>query len=356
MVGEILAVREEAFRRFLMDARELLQHSRLLLSAASRPPDTLRLILIDVHTLKGSARTLHLNRLTEALHLLERSYRGQSLNDAVAASLLKEIEEVMELLRDYENIATQKLRWDADTTPTVRVEKAALEKGFHMMKRLLPRLPEAEARDWKPLFQLLQALNEVPLEEVLRNLLQMANRVAADLGKPPPQLDISVPPLTCNEAMAQLLRKVLVHIIRNMMDHGIESPDERLAQGKSPAGLISVHAEVQEGDIVLRLWDDGRGLDLQELAHSHGAATSLGDEALALLIFEEGISTAKAITDISGHGLGMPAVKRFIEERGGEVRILLDESSTGPRRSFQLCLRFPLDSFTQNPFSNDSAA
>ncbi|HET9237232.1 MAG TPA: ATP-binding protein [Oligoflexus sp.] len=356
MVGEILAVREEAFRRFLMDARELLQHSRFLLQADSRPPDTLRLILIDVHTLKGSARTLHLNRLTEALHLLERRYRGRSLDDAIAASLLKEVEEALDLLRDYENIATQKLRWDADTTPTVRIEKDALERGFAVMKRLLPRLSEAEARDWKPLFQLLQAANEVPLDEVLKNLLQMANRVAADVGKPPPQLDIEVPSLTCNEAMAMLLRKVLVHIVRNMMDHGIESPDERRAQGKNPAGLISVHASVRDGDITLLLWDDGRGLDLQELARSHGAAPSLGDQALADLMFEEGVSTAKAITDISGHGLGMAAVKRFIEERGGEVRIILDEGPRSSRRPFQLSLRFPLDGFTQNPFSNDSAA
>jgi PAS domain-containing protein/HPt (histidine-containing phosphotransfer) domain-containing protein len=356
MVGEILAVREEAFRRFLLDARELLQHSRLLLSAASLPLDTLRLILIDVHTLKGSAPTLHLNRLTEALHLLERRYRGESLDHAIAALILKDIDEVMDLLRDYENIATQKLKWDADTSPTVRIDKDALERGFSVMKKLLPRLPEADARDWQPLFQLLQAVNEVPLEEILRNLLQMANRVAADLGKPPPQLDIAVPSLTCNEAMAQLLRKVLVHIVRNMMDHGIESPDERMAQGKNPVGLISVHADVQDGDMILRLWDDGRGLDLQELARSHGAGANLGDEALALLIFEDGISTAKAITDISGHGLGMPAVKRFIEERGGEVRIILDEGSVGARRTFQLCLRFPLDGFTQNPFSNDTAA
>jgi HPt (histidine-containing phosphotransfer) domain-containing protein/PAS domain-containing protein len=356
MVGEILAVREEAFRRFLADARDLLQHSRLLLGVPTRPADTLRLILIDVHTLKGSARTLHLNRLTESLHLLERRYRGQSLDDARATALLKDIDEALDLLRDYENIATQKLRWDADTTPTVRIEKDALEKGFDVMKRLLPRLPEADAREWRPLFQLLQTVNEVPLEDVLNNLLLMANRVAADLGKEPPQLDIKVPALTCNEAMAQLLRKVLVHIVRNMMDHGIESPEERRALGKNPAGLISVHAAVADGDIILRLWDDGRGLDLQELALAHGAATNLGDEALALLIFEEGVSTAKAVTDISGHGLGMPAVKRFIEERDGEVSIILGDGTQGSRRAFQLVLRFPLDGFTQNPFTDESAA
>lgn len=356
MVGEILAIREEVFRRFLWDARDLLQHSLELLNAAIHPAETLGLILIDVHTLKGSARTLHLSRLTEALHLLEQTYRGRTLDDAVATSLLRDIEELMESLRDYEKIATEKLKWDAETSPTVRVKKDVLERGFALIKQLIPRLPSAEARDWEPLFRVLQTVNEVPLDELLKNLLQMANRVAADLGKPAPQLEIKVPSLTCNEAMAQLLRKVLVHIVRNMMDHGIETPDERIAQGKHAAGLIRVHGAVQNGDIILRIGDDGRGLDLQGLARAHGASVNLADDALALLMFEEGVSTAKAITDISGHGLGMPAVKRFIEERGGEVRIILGEAFAGSRRPFQLCLRFPLDGFTQSPFSNDTAA
>jgi signal transduction histidine kinase len=356
MVGEILAVREDEFRRFLSDARDLLLHSRRLLEAPSRPADCLRLILIDVHTLKGSARTLHLSRLTEALHFLERNYRGRTLDIGVADSLFEDLESVLLILQDYEEVALQKLRWDAELSPTVKVKKEVLESGFAAMKQLLPRLSEAEAEAWKPLFHLLQTVNEVPLERILKNLLQLSARVAADLHKPAPRLDLAVPAITCNEAMAQLLRKVLVHIIRNTMDHGIESPAERMAVGKSPAGLISVHGELAHGDIILRIADDGRGLDLEELARTHGQAAGMDATSLANVIFEEGISTAKAVTDISGHGLGMPAVRRFIEECGGQVQIELEQAIEGSRRPFRLCIRLPLSGFTQNPFSTGTAA
>jgi chemotaxis protein histidine kinase CheA len=78
--------------------------------------------------------------------------------------------------------------------------------------------------------------------------------------------------------------------------------------------------------------------------------------SLANVIFEEGISTAKAVTDISGHGLGMPAVRRFIEECGGQVQIELEQAIEGSRRPFRLCIRLPLSGFTQNPFSTGTAA
>jgi chemotaxis protein histidine kinase CheA len=356
MVGEILAIREDDFRRFMSDARDLLEHSHRLLRASNRSTDCLRLILIDVHTLKGSARTLHLSRLTEALHHLERNYRGQALDQEAATALLHDLDRAMLILREYEDVALNKLKWDADTSPTVKIKKEVLESGLTAMKQLFPGLSESDVKAWKPIFQLLQALNEAPLEQILKNLFQMAARIAADLGKPAPQLDIDVPSMTCNETMAQLLRKVLVHIVRNIMDHGIEYPEERVALGKGPAGLILVRGELVKDDIVLWIRDDGRGLDLEELARTHGQTSCMDAMSLANLIFEEGVSTAQTITDISGHGLGMPAVRRFIEDCGGKVQIILDDCKHGTRRPFQLCIRLPLSGFTQIPLDKGTAA
>jgi signal transduction histidine kinase len=356
MVGEILGIREDEFRRFVVDARELFDHSRHLLQDPGRTDECLRLILIDVHTLKGTARTLHLSRLTEALHWLERNYRGHALSSETATALLHDLNQAFLILQDYETVAMQKLRWDAESSPTVRLKKELLESGFATMKQMLPRLSEEEAAEWQPLFQLLQAVNEIPLEQLLRNVLQILARVAADLGKPTPRLDIEVPAITCNESMGLLLRKIVVHIARNIMDHGIEAPAERSALGKAAAGLISVHGELVDGDIVLRIRDDGRGLDLDELARVHPEAKDLDPAQVANLIFKEGVTTARTVTDISGHGLGMAAVRRFIEEQGGRVQIILEAEGQGSRRAFHLCIRLPLSGFTCNPFVTGTAA
>jgi signal transduction histidine kinase len=356
MVGEMLEIREDEFRRFVNDARELFDHSRRLLQDPSRPADGLRLILIDVHTLKGTARTLHLSRLTEALHWLERNYRGRALSSETALALLHGLDQARLILQDYEDVAMQKLKWDAERSPTVRIRKELLESSFAAMKQILPRLSEGEATDWQPLFQLLQSVNEIPLEDLLRQVLQILSKVAADLGKPTPRLDIDVPLITCNESMGQLLRKVLVHIVRNTMDHGIEAPAERKAQGKTATGLISVHGELLDGDILLRIRDDGRGLDLDELACAHPDAKDMTPEQLVNIIFEEGVSTARTVTDISGHGLGMASVRRFIEEQGGRVQIILEAGGQGSRRPFHLSIRLPLSGFTRNPFVPETAA
>ncbi len=356
MIGEILAIREEEFRRFLNDARDLLNHSRQLLKNPTPVTGGLRQILIDVHTLKGAARTLHLSRLTEHLHLLERNFRGLTLDETIAAQLNHELESTRLLLQDYENLAMQKLRWDAGASPTVKVRKDTLVRGFAAMKRLIPRLSVSEAQAWLPLFDLLQTVSEVPLENLMRNILQMSARVAADLGKPPLILDLHVPAITCGEAVEQLLRRVMVHIVRNTLDHGIEAPEERIAVGKLPAGRLSIHVDLSEDTMILRFKDDGRGLDLEALARVHGAASGMKAESIASFIFEEGVSTAKKVTDISGHGLGMPAVKRFIEEFGGRVEVVLDEGPGHRYRPFQLCIHLPLHAFTQNPFHETEAA
>ncbi|MDQ3231958.1 MAG: ATP-binding protein, partial [Pseudobdellovibrionaceae bacterium] len=356
MVGEILGIREDEFRRFLSDARDLLQHSRKLLQSSTQNQERLGLILIDVHTLKGSARTLHLSLLTEALHFLEKNYKGKLLDADAALRLQDDLDRALLILQDYEDVAIQKLKWDADKSPMVKVKKELLEGGFLAMKRLLPNLSADDAQACKPLFHLLQIVSEVTLEQVLKNLLQNTARVAADLGKPAPRLQVHVPMISCGEAMEQLLRKILIHIIRNMMDHGIELPAERSREGKAANGLISIEAEVVADSIVLRIRDDGRGLDLNELASVHGGASDLSEPMIADLIFKEGLSTARTVTDMSGHGLGMAAVRKFVEESGGTVEVVLEPERQGSRRAFHLCVHLPLKGFTNHSHSSGSAA
>ncbi len=127
----------------------------------------------------------------------------------------------------------------------------------------------------------------------------------------------------------ELIRDPLVHMIRNAADHGLELPAERVAKGKSAAGLIKVSAQQEGGYIVLEISDDGKGLDLKRLAAralSMGLATEdqlkhMSDADLSLFIFKPGFSTAEKVTSVSGRGVGMDVVNTNIEQVGGSIEV-----------------------------------
>ncbi|MBI3206929.1 MAG: chemotaxis protein CheW [Myxococcales bacterium] len=127
--------------------------------------------------------------------------------------------------------------------------------------------------------------------------------------------------------LVDALADPLVHMVRNAVDHGIEPPAQRLAAGKPEAGTVRLSAYHAGGNVVVELSDDGRGLDRDKLvarALEKGlidSAEGLGDQEAFQLIFEPGFSTAAAVTDVSGRGVGMDVVRRAIESLNGRVDI-----------------------------------
>jgi len=118
-----------------------------------------------------------------------------------------------------------------------------------------------------------------------------------------------------------------VHLIRNAIDHGIACPQERLQAGKPRAGLVRLSAAHEGAHVVIRIDDDGNGLDLASIQR-RAVETGLlsdddrpGDEELANLIFEPGLSTARSITSVSGRGVGMDVVRRQVEALRGTVSV-----------------------------------
>ncbi len=134
-----------------------------------------------------------------------------------------------------------------------------------------------------------------------------------------------------DKGLIEKLADPLTHLIRNSLDHGIEMPEKRIAAGKSPTGTITLNAFHQGGNIVIEVADDGAGLSRKRIlakARERGMNVSddMPDNAVWLLIYEAGFSTAEVITDVSGRGVGMDVVKRNIAELGGRVEI---ESAEG---------------------------
>jgi two-component system chemotaxis sensor kinase CheA len=133
--------------------------------------------------------------------------------------------------------------------------------------------------------------------------------------------------------------------LRNAVDHGIETPEGRAAAGKSERGHIVVRAYHDGTDVVIEVEDDGRGLDVERIRRTAidrglvGAAeaAALAPEALYLFVFEPGFSTAKAISEISGRGVGMDVVKSKVSRAGGRIRI-----DSRPGEGTRMSVRVPM--------------
>jgi two-component system, chemotaxis family, sensor kinase CheA len=114
--------------------------------------------------------------------------------------------------------------------------------------------------------------------------------------------------------------------VRNSLDHGVETPDVRIANGKPATGNLTLSAEHQGGNICIEVVDDGAGLNRERiiakaLSQGMNVSESMSDEDVGMLIFAPGFSTAEKVTDVSGRGVGMDVVKRNIQEMGGHVEI-----------------------------------
>jgi len=135
----------------------------------------------------------------------------------------------------------------------------------------------------------------------------------------------------------------LVHLVRNSLDHGLESAQERLAVGKSETGQVALNAFHQGGNIIIEVMDDGRGLNIEKIrqkATDKGlidAEQSLSEQEVAELIFLPGFSTADQVSDLSGRGVGMDVVKRNIQDLNGTIDV-----QTAPGRGSTFTIRLPL--------------
>jgi two-component system chemotaxis sensor kinase CheA len=146
-----------------------------------------------------------------------------------------------------------------------------------------------------------------------------------------------------DRSIVEELADPMVHMIRNSVDHGLESTEERVARGKPRAGTIKIEAHHEAGCILIRLTDDGRGMDpvrILEKARERGIVAPdarLSDDEILRLIFQPGFSTAEKVTDISGRGVGMDVVIKHIQKLRGRVEI---QSVLGAGSTFTL--RLPL--------------
>ncbi len=168
----------------------------------------------------------------------------------------------------------------------------------------------------------------VKLDQTLRRLPRLVREVAVSLGRDV-RFSIEGADVQADKATVDALFEPLLHLVRNAVDHGIEPPAARVAAGKPAQGLVALRAALEGAQVVITLSDDGAGLDatlLRRLAATRGVAEpaaleSMDDAAVHDLIFLPGFSTASRVTDTSGRGVGMDAVRAAVQAMGGQVGI-----------------------------------
>jgi two-component system chemotaxis sensor kinase CheA len=168
----------------------------------------------------------------------------------------------------------------------------------------------------------------VPVETVFNRFPKMVRQLARDLNKKV-NLEINGAETELDRTVIDEIGDPLVHLIRNAMDHGIETPEERLAKGKNEEGKILLKAYHSGNHVFIEIEDDGAGINKDRVlnkALSNGiltkeTAATLTDKQIYELIFASGFSTAETISDVSGRGVGLDVVKNTIESLGGSVAI-----------------------------------
>lgn len=392
---------DDLLAEFVAESREMLEALGCEIVAwEADPADRARLdaIFRFVHTVKGNCGFFDFPRLQALSHAAEdaladvRAGRRQPdavLVDAVLA-IIDRIGDMVDAIDAGEEFPDggdpaliRALEPDADAretlvqlSPTVgdRPARPAAQRSIRLPVELLDRVMSGVSDMVLARNDLARRLREVPheltvdgpferlssiiadvrdaitrtrmqrIESLFAALPRLVRDLSAELGKQV-MVDVDGAAVELDREMIEMLRDPLTHIIRNAIDHGVEAPAERRAAGKREIGLLTVSARQSGNQILIEIADDGRGIDgarLVDQAISAGIlqaaeAARLSARERQELVFAPGLSTAEAVTAISGRGVGMDVVRANIEKIGGAI-----ELDSVVDRGTRVTLRVPL--------------
>ncbi|WP_332468346.1 chemotaxis protein CheA [Cystobacter fuscus] len=395
---------EKIHALFLAEAEEQLATLEQGLLALERTsgPQPLASLLCTLHTFKGGAGSVGLTAAVELAHLLEDlltllEARAVVLHAGLGSLMLQAVDVLREQVglepasESAQRLPAQEVRRLLESTlkasqpaqtraaaperPASPAEPSAhrehtLRVGLGRLDRMLDltgeiaiargRLAEmlGQAHRYTPqqlleahrdgdrlyldLQELVMKVRMVPIGRTFQPFVRTVRDLGLAMGKQV-RCELSGEDVEVDTTIAELIRDPLTHLVRNAMDHGMETPEVRQARGKEPTGTLSLRAVHDAGTLLIQVVDDGAGLDRERIAARARALGMLGaeetpdDGALLRLILAPGFSTAERITELSGRGVGMDVVKRNVEALRGTVSV---DSTPGQGTTFSL--RLPL--------------
>lgn len=335
ILKELIIAPSSTVARFFYNARVLIAESRETVSQGeSDDENTIRALFINAHTFKGMARSLNLRQLKDAIHCYENIL--SDARDKVVRLDKSKIQEALDVVIAifnqytyvFENVLGRKddylskpdVSSDEISSVVEIIDRSFIDVNFTAQQEL----------DIKKIKAWLISKIYTPGKDFAFEFSDLIRALAKDLEKEMPYVEVFDNGLCAKEKGKQVLSNILVHLLRNSMDHGIEAPRIRIPRGKDPRGKISIYMRRERDSVCIEYMDDGQGLDLKSIERTliskglHGLANRSTDEK-ARLVFEPGFSTSEKVTDISGRGVGMDAIRSLIEREGGTIDIQLFE-------------------------------
>jgi two-component system chemotaxis sensor kinase CheA len=357
MIGEILSVSQEKFQDFMQTSLAFVEENRTLTAQASGPTaELITQLFRNMHTVKGNARTYGLGNLTNTVHEAEQTYddlrKGQT-TEWHPETLLQQLDSVRGLLDEYAKINDTKLGRKGpgrrgNVEKFLMVDKAQVAQSLEAMQSVDTNDVAAMRAALVETQKLLRRIGTERLHDTLGGVVESLPSLAKELGKEPPVVGLHDNGILVRNQITGLLKNLFTHLLRNAIDHGIETPAARLAAGKSAVGRIDLDVAIAGDEFRMVLRDDGQGMALDRIraiAAERGlvdASAALTDEETAQLIFLPGFSTAEVVTEVSGRGVGMDAVKGFLEREGGHVGVrFLGPKSPAGHRPFEFVIVLP---------------
>ena len=344
IIQEIAGNSVNQMRSFFKKAPEALNDIRNLASLPSDAREKLNSAMQILHRLKGDAHLLNLKTIAKQLHASEDAFtnlkqkhsRNPSEMEDFGSISLIEIEFIEASLREHHQVAARllgiSLAPDAGRGRTLHLE-APIEPFERLTKLFEIARSTGTPLELEVIESLTMELTGVPFEENLDRLDTVAQEMAERTGKRL-RLTISADGVKISPLIQADVNEALLHILRNCVDHGIESPEDRLLAGKAEQGRIRINAHRDRKGLNVTIKDDGRGVPTEVLARkavergliSASDAAKLEHREKLQLIFTASLSSKEQTTEYSGRGMGMDIVKSRIQAIGGTIEVLTHEN------------------------------
>lgn len=299
----------------------LLRHASGLAETLARQgghdPELRAALARDLHTFKGAAAMAGMQRISSFAHETE---------DLLAQKGEVSPHDLSTLVERWSEIDRRVARWMGRVNETSSVPRAELDAV----------LAELARRDHAAVLRRVQRWTWERVSTRLEGYAESAKRVALSLDKPEPRTAIDADQVLAPPSLSPLWA-ALAHAVRNAVDHGIESEEERERAGKDPRGELIFRAIERDLSLEVAIVDDGRGIDWKRVAQkAEKAGLPYGSEGELLeALFADGISTREQVSEISGRGVGMGALRETVRDLGGTLTV---ESEIGRGTTLRVCV------------------
>lgn len=359
IVSQLLNVPARKYLTFIDSAQQFItENRRFVIANDAKDEQIVALLFRNMHTIKGNSRTFGFSYISDQAHQTESVYASMKTSSEPQwpkDPMLADLARLESVLGEYQSVYHDVLgRGDNPGTPRDQNGFWADEKTINTIMQCIQSVEERfpavrDVQQLRPIHMLMDRALSSPLSVMLADAVNSLPSMANQLGKASPRVVIDDAQVRIKKSAEELVNNVFAHLLRNCMDHGIEAPEVRAGKGKAEQGVISIQCRTDGDKTRIHLSDDGQGLNLSRLykkgldAGHWQPGSSPSGQQVGELIFSSGVTTKDQVTDISGRGVGMDAVKQFLLKSGGEISLtLLDDVPVDINTRSQVFARFEL--------------